>query len=698
MGDMENDNEFGPDTTKEKNEKGLEMKTGLDLTETKCGIGCFYPGWLQLLASKKVFVVIYSLAGMQLAMLSSYHVGTLSTVEKNFNMSSRMIGMISAASHVSNLFANLALTYFASKGHRARWIALALLTVSTSCIVKTLPYHIFGGGENIKLYTKEYQALANVTDLHSENNVGIGNTTAITYLRTNINCKQSDDASFPDRMSFYIFLCAQLLMGIGSSVFWTCGSVYLDDNVRKNVFPILIAFSNVMTLLGPTIGFLLASFMLKIYISPSSTPTITHEDPRWIGAWWLGWYPIAISGLVCALALSLFPKTLPRAALRKLGNPSHPKSNQVSFSDFTNVIKRICKNKIVVYCCLASVNYCIGILAFWTFMPKYMESQFRFTPSQSNLLTGSASLVTNVLGIAFSSVVITKFKPRARYLAAWNVVIDFCDFLSRVVLIFLSCEEPKYHGHWNTNNSLWNLTEDCNKNFNCGTDIQYAPVCDTSRGLLFYSSCHAGCSSFSMLNGTKIYNNCSCVPDLNAIVKDGMCPVDCSTNITLFFVMIFILGFTSASGWSAYTLIQFRAVDEKDKSMAIGFTTTVLNLLALMPAPILYGMIMDWTCIVWGDHCGSRGNCWIYDIKKLRLGFNVTSGAFLFVATIFDSVVVYYVKGLRIYDEDFMEDSKRTTTTDQILEKKVNADDKHENNVELSLMFKNKDAREKLES
>lgn len=201
-----------------------------------------------------------------------------------------------------------------------------------------------------------------------------------------------------------------------------------------------------------------------------------------------------------------------------------------------------------------------------------------------------------------------------------------------------------------------------------------------------------------MLNGTKIYNDCSCVPDPNAIVKDGMCPVDCSMRIALLFVMMLILGLTSATGRSANTLIQFRSVDEKDKSMALGFTSTLLNLFAFMPAPILYGMIMDWTCIVWGDHCGSRGNCWIYDSTKLRLGFNLTSAGFMFVGTILDCFVWYYVKGLRIYDEDFKEDSKNTATTDQILEKKIKKDDKLENNVELSLMFTNDDALKKLDS
>lgn len=48
-----------------------------------------------------------------------------------------------------------------------------------------------------------------------------------------------------------------------------------------------------MRMLGPALGYALASMCLKIYISPSLTPTINNLDPRWLGAWWLGWFIFA---------------------------------------------------------------------------------------------------------------------------------------------------------------------------------------------------------------------------------------------------------------------------------------------------------------------------------------------------------------------------------------------------------------------
>lgn len=71
-------------------------------------------------------------------------------------------------------------------------------------------------------------------------------------------------------------------------------------------------------LLGPAAGYTLASMCLKLYISPSLQPTITNMDPRWLGAWWLGWVILAIIMSLSAFLIAMFPKTLPRAAVRRV--------------------------------------------------------------------------------------------------------------------------------------------------------------------------------------------------------------------------------------------------------------------------------------------------------------------------------------------------------------------------------------------
>jgi len=43
----------------------------------------------------------------------------------------------------------------------------------------------------------------------------------------------------------FLLCAAHAMLGLGGSLYWTCGAAYLDDNVRKNSVPVLLGkFSN----------------------------------------------------------------------------------------------------------------------------------------------------------------------------------------------------------------------------------------------------------------------------------------------------------------------------------------------------------------------------------------------------------------------------------------------------------------------
>lgn len=65
-------------------------------------------------------------------------------------------------------------------------------------------------------------------------------------------------------------------------------------------------------MVGPIIGFGLAYVMLSIYIDPTLTPVIAYKDPRWLGAWWLGWIVLGVLKFIFAALIGMFPKDLPK--------------------------------------------------------------------------------------------------------------------------------------------------------------------------------------------------------------------------------------------------------------------------------------------------------------------------------------------------------------------------------------------------
>jgi len=62
---------------------------------------------------------------------------------------------------------------------------------------------------------------------------------------------------------------------------------------------------------GPAIGFLLGFACLSLYIDPKLHPVITNKDPRWLGAWWLGWIILGVTMGTFAILIAMFPRNLP---------------------------------------------------------------------------------------------------------------------------------------------------------------------------------------------------------------------------------------------------------------------------------------------------------------------------------------------------------------------------------------------------
>lgn len=93
-------------------------------------------------------------------------------------------------------------------------------------------------------------------------------------------------------------------------------------------------------------------------------------------------------------------------------------------------------------------------------------------------------------------------------------------------------------------------------------------------------------------------------------------------------------------------------VEEYDKSVAMGFGLTFMALFAFIPSPIFFGWILDRSCIVWGKTCSGSGNCWLYDSESVRYTLNTIASIFIFIGIIFDIGVWYFVKDLKIFDDN----------------------------------------------
>lgn len=217
-----------------------------------------------------------------------------------------------------------------------------------------------------------------------------------------------------------------------------------------------------------------------------------------------------------------------------------------------------------------------------------------------------------------------------------------------------------------------NLTAGCNADCNC-VDVKYSPVCHEASKTTFFSACHAGCRT--MLDD-KQCGNCSCLPlnelshiggyfdyfsssrafiseqqmsDSQALpslfdkVKAGPCISDCNRPYLLFTVLTCVIQTLGCSGRIGNVLVNYRCVEKKDKSFAQGITLMIVSLLALIPGPIIYGAIIDSTCLIWEESCGTRGNCWFYHRDNFRYFVNISSAGIVEFNDLYIILLAAYV-------------------------------------------------------
>lgn len=62
-----------------------------------------------------------------------------------------------------------------------------------------------------------------------------------------------------------------------------------------------------------------------------------------------------------------------------------------------------------------------------------------------------------------------------------------------------------------------------------------------------------------------------------------------------------------------------------------------------VPGPILFGAIIDDTCILWREKCGKQASCWIYNNEKLSFNF------FIFVSSFKVVSIVFFILAHQLY-------------------------------------------------
>ena len=119
----------------------LTMKPDPKVPE--CGIACYKPRFLRVLASIKWFTGWYSITGILVLSLSSYIVSQITTIEKQFGLSSSQTGYLLACNEIGYSVMILFASHFARRVHIPRVLCASAIFYGVSGLLCSIPHFIY---------------------------------------------------------------------------------------------------------------------------------------------------------------------------------------------------------------------------------------------------------------------------------------------------------------------------------------------------------------------------------------------------------------------------------------------------------------------------------------------------------------------------------------------------------------------------
>ncbi|XP_036144680.1 solute carrier organic anion transporter family member 74D [Monomorium pharaonis] len=659
IGGTENGNLIVPD------ERSSSLHTEFDDADVSCGWGPCRPHWLQCFATKQAFLVTFCLTWVLQGMYYTYFVSVITTIEKLFQIQSKTTGIIMSATEIGQIGSSLLLTYYGGQGHRPKWIAWGMILFAVSSFTCSMPHFIFGEQlirQNEMLVSgvdPDGRRLnstdpipANLCRFQERNSTldGWNISTSAPHTNSAEYCKgefltEQRIQSKITTVVLAIFFVSLLGVGMGQTAINTLGIPYIDDNVASKESPLYFAITIGVRILGPALGFILGSLCTMVYADLSRNPQITPSDPRWVGAWWLGLVLISALLMLVSIGMFAFPTRLPTSRTP----PRRPDSQKPSLRDFPNAVKRLLKNDILMFRTASSVLHILPIAGIYTFLPKYLETQFRLPAHHANMISGVGGILVMGLGIVISGFFILRVKPNARFVAAWIAFTAVVYAIGMGVLMFIGCPMDDFAGLVSHPDGLSSFEPTCEATCDCDRN-KFSPICGAD-GKTYFSACHAGCSNYTVADGkVASFYNCQCIGQNVTILSEavstasiGYCSLKCS-NFWIYILLFSIFVFIHSTSEVGSMLLILRCVDPRDKAMALGLIQFAIGLFGNVPCPIIYGAVVDSACLVWEYACGERGACWLYDSNIFRMFYHGTTGGIILMAFVVD-IVVWYKAG-----------------------------------------------------
>ncbi|EDV28799.1 uncharacterized protein TRIADDRAFT_1068, partial [Trichoplax adhaerens] len=602
------------------------------------------PPWLLALLCFYAVVVNLELLGFRgVAVLQ---------IEKRFNMTSTLAGSIMSTVDISNGLCGVMLSYYVGQRHKSKWIGYGIICLSIGSVIFILPHFIAGPYYYSELVVNATRTTSTMCNVDPSNASSAACASATS---------QSTPWTYP-----MIFVLGLVLCGIGYSIQYSVGLAYIDENVSPIISPVYVSIFHMVAVLGPTLGFVIGGAFSNIYVDWPATANgrlnLQPNDPRWIGAWWLGYLIVGLIAFVSSLFIFAYPYHLPTYQKSKAKRLAMTKSvkrvdNKYGkrWADFPRAFYEVISNRIFLLAVMGLSLDQIPTIGLVTFLPKYIQSQSGASLLLSTILTAVTAVISAAVGQVASGIILKRWKivgskiSRFCFYACVANVISSCIFL-------ISCHNPNIAGVYVPYPSPSNNTSiirsqavssiqplaTCNAKCYCDSSL-FSPVCGAN-GMTYQSPCHAGCSSMVTISNapTGNYSKCSCInPEAENIARRGICTGESCGLMYPLLIGIMVMVVSTSISFSPTIAVILRSIPESQTTFAMGVEGLIYRILGGLLGPVVYGYVMDASCILWNERCNVRQFCWRYDNARL--------GLYMFTATIICKAIKLVIYGFLWY-------------------------------------------------
>ncbi|XP_060066849.1 solute carrier organic anion transporter family member 4A1-like [Ylistrum balloti] len=564
------------------------------------------PRWLLFVLCCASFIQMMAVSGFVNVVISS--------IERRYDLTSAESGLVASAYDISSAILILPVSYFGGLGSKPRYIGLGFLLFGLSCILFAFPHFLSG------LYNSgiDYGGLCMLGSSATSSCVGDHITTLSNYK--------------------YMFYASMILMGAGTTPLYTLATAFIEESVpvRSSSFYLGIYYG--ASILGPALGFLLGGLLLDVYVDFNvvdlDSVTIDSTSSRFVGAWWVGFVVCGVLAVIITIPIAGFPPVLPNSAqymaerrkevYKNKEKPQDDVPRKISLINVWKSLKLLITNPTYVFLSLGTAVDGLLLVGISTFIPKFIEIQFGLPSSTAALYVGFIAVPGGAGGTLLGGYIIKRFDMDVKRILQVTMAAVAGSFFFGLVLI-ISCPSIPLAGV----NILYGSTDvkstsflgsfvgdSCHNNCGCSQE-EFSPICGRD-GLTYYSPCYAGCQTMVKDGEDLQYYNCTCVgngtTDYQAVLNK--CKPECP-YLPVF--MVILLGIVLLTFFSSMPFLtaSLRCVPPDERSFALGIQLCVTKCLGFIPGPILFGWLIDLSCLIWNTKCGEKGSCFFYDNKKM---------------------------------------------------------------------------------